>query len=79
MSDIILHVKTGGILKTPTESCALPPRGGAAVVRKLNLLDILSSDFTENDIGQAYSLDLNLQLQNREQSEVHLCAAPLIL
>jgi hypothetical protein len=32
---VILHIRTGGILKTLTESCALPPRGGAAVVRKL--------------------------------------------
>jgi hypothetical protein len=41
MSDItmILHIKTGGILKTLTESCALPPRGGAAVVRKLKSLE----------------------------------------
>jgi hypothetical protein len=42
MSDIrILHIKTGGILKTPTESCALLPQGGAEVVRKQNRASVL--------------------------------------
>jgi hypothetical protein len=64
---VILHIKTGGILKTLTESCALPPRGGAAVVRKRYRASVYES---KGPARKATLLKQLIQHKMREDDDV---------